>query len=225
MRVDGGDASRMARMAALTDRGAVDTAAREHARGLRLGLMVELRRTMEAHTRLAEAVRAVVEDGTDLVLEDSPYPDDAHAYDLVQGPAVAYEQLGSWVASLEGRPQLARLVLDGMAARTPSALPKRAIVGADGLMLLVNGATVFGGDYLATVRERHGPLFEVTFFELELGGMVEVSTVDGGLKLRVTPQDARDPRCLHALLLEAQESLRQGVELGEKMVREGADRV
>lgn len=220
MRVDDGDASRLARVAALTEKVAVDAGAREHARGLRFALMVALRETVAAHTRLAEAVRAVVEDGTELVLEDSPYPDDAHAYDLVQGPAMAYEQLASWVASLEGRESLTRLMLGGVPGRGPSALPRRAIVGTDGLMLLLNGATVFGPGYLSTVEEKHGPLFEVEFFELEPGGMVEVSTVDGELKLRMRPQDARDPRCLHAWLMEARESLRQGVKLGEKMIAE-----
>lgn len=114
MRV-GDEASAMAReMAASEARPGTPAdavTARTHARTLRYAVMMALRDAVKANEVLAEAVREVVADGTDLVLEDSLYPDDAVAYDLVQGPAAAYEQLASWVASLEGRPALAELML------------------------------------------------------------------------------------------------------------------
>jgi hypothetical protein len=233
MRV-GDEASAMARAMAASERGSAGPpvgdvgAARSHARMLRLQVMRALRAVTAAHATLAETVRAVVEDGTDLVLEDSPYPDDAQAYDLVQGPAVAYEQLAGWVASLEGRAPLAELLLQEESADQPygedvmpcgvdapaSAQPVHAVIG-QGVMLFGRAAELLP---LSPLEGRHGPLFEVELFELEPGGMVEVRLADGSMSLRVSPQDAEDPRLLHARLVEASTSLRQGAELGESMV-------
>lgn len=162
MRV-GGDASAMAKAMARDDDGA-----RSHARVLRFQVMLALRETVAAHGKLAEAVRAVVEDGTDLVLDDSPYPDDAQAYDLMQGPAMAYDQLAGWVASLEGRVSLAELMLQG-----PPGFEPVELRAGDGTVFWT---TADPGE----VRDSDGNVFDRAFVEWEMRGQLRPTQAVSG---------------------------------------------
>jgi hypothetical protein len=128
---------------------------------LRAETMRALQEAKAAHAPLVEALQALVEDGTDMSLEDDPYPDDVVAFDLIRGIAIAHSQLEKWLASLQGRASLERMTRDSR------SFARRIMLAADGHVWEMSSwpkTTVFDPGVRASYEREHGELLEVELF-------------------------------------------------------------
>lgn len=225
MRVDGGDASRMAQTAAEQEAAPAKPGTPEMVRRLRISVGMALKGADEALGALGRALEELLRFDPEIDFE-SAFPDGEYVNEVLDGIARSHADLLRWLASLPGRESLARLMLEGesQAPRVedlkPNSeelgkLPERAIVGAEGLMVLTRAP--MDKISMRRLEARFAPLFEVSFTQLDPGG-VRVSTVAGPeFSVTVNDREARDSKLVHARLMEAADMLRSGTELGEKL--------
>lgn len=229
MRVDGVDASMLAAKAAQAEEvrtGELPPPGRSSGGGaavpvrtLRVRVMRALAEARAANAPLAEAVRELVEaewariGGDDARLAEEaedPYPDEVAAFDLIQSVAVAYSQLGKWVASLEGRESLARWVRLDMAPAAPQGV-RRVMVAADGHSWELFDLAEFHPGVREGFERRHGELLEVTLTPHNFEDPNSLVRVDcGDINMIVEASATQDWANLYAVIVEQRAKLRVG---------------
>lgn len=210
-----GDASTLARMTAQAEQepmtpqvpGKVDAGdVRTKASFLRFQVMLALREAREANRPLVEAVRALVSGDLTVGLASDPdeaYPDEAVAFDLVDSVAVAYSQLERWVASLEGRESLARL----MTEFAPTS--RRVMVAPDGHCweMPLDAQAEFDEGVRASFESGHGELIELVLSPVDADDpdslvRVEESGRGGdGVRMTVPVSLTRDGAALYRAVM------------------------
>lgn len=153
------EASAIAKAAAQSEAATQRAANLDHARTLRFTMVTALGKVAEAQEVLLDAVDAVMKDGTGIDL-DGPFSDGAFVGERMHGLAQCGSDLMNWVASLEGRESLAKLMLEG-----PPGFESVLLLGSDGThwKTTPNADELRGGfdDNLysrATVERECGPL-------------------------------------------------------------------
>lgn len=218
MRVDDGEASRLARAMAQAEQQAApgDTSAEV----LRYRMGLALIGSIEAMEPLFDAAGALIAGDPGMMgPEESPLPDEQYVSDLLQAISISQAKIGDWLAALQGRPLIERLMSHGPAEPGVAAGPgevSRALVGRR-LLLWLDTTPEFDPEAYASLVEKHGPLFHVMM--TPMGAVTRVSTLtgDGPLELTIPADEAEDATSLHPRLVEAAFSLRNGVELGKAM--------
>jgi len=139
-----------------------------------------LRAVCEAHSELTDAVLAVLENGTGVDTDSLTYADDEAAVDMLDAAGKAYSDLLRWLAALEGKEHLARLMLEG-----PAGFVAQELRGVD-------GTTWWSTPDPAEVRDGDGNFLSRDFVERGSGGLRPVPVPeDGPRRVMIT----RDGHC------------------------------
>jgi len=218
------EASAIARMAARSEQdGTTSTAdadaALSHARTLRYNTILALRAAMRAHEKLVGCLREVVEYGVGVDGESLSYPDDVAAFDLAVEIDIAQSNIMRWVASLEGKESLARLMLQGPPGAgldgAQSQGRRRVMVSANGHCWEPGRSWELGAPGAdvsrASFEDAHGEVLELTLVAANADDPDSLWQVDGaGVRMMVPVSLTRDYAALYRAVVAQQAHRTEG---------------